>query len=220
MNEFTQPDKEMYVRQLIGNFITARAASGPNSAEWKRSLRAFYLFTGDYTRARDLSSELIKTSQPPYAIRDSVLLGLSERILGNKKPFDDAIANCPGTPREDLDRDPTDLRNGDYCRNVLNFDIMRAISIADEKPLPHAFSEVLEENATKASYVAVREFAAEQLTRIDPKAAKSQWRELLDSNVADWVNQRALWHLAKIAEEEKQWSEGIQWIDRYIDAAN
>jgi len=223
MDELADPEKETYVRHLLGDFIASRAASGPNANEWKRSLRAFYLFTGDYTRARDFSRELIKTSQPPYAIRDSVLLGLTERLLGNTRPLDEAIANCPGTPAEEIDRHPDEevLHNGDYCRKILNLDLMRAIYIADEKPVPHAFKEMLAENATKASSFAVREFALEQFTRVDPDAAAALWRGLVDgSNVPEWGKEQAFLQLAKIAEKQKQWNDGIRWIDRYIDATS
>jgi hypothetical protein len=213
-------DKPAYVKNLIAAYYEKRAASGPEAAEWKRGLRALLLFNADYKRAHELSRELAREHHPTLGLRDELLLGLTERIAGNRKPLDDAISKCPETPKAEIERwgppsdDPTD-----YCRTIVVWNIGRAITLSARGSLPNAYIEFLEESS-QAKSIDLRSFAIGELERVSPGRADRKWRDLLATPKLplDW-KLRALWGLASNAERDKRWAEGLQWIDQYLDAA-
>jgi hypothetical protein len=216
----SQFDKREYAMKLASEWFEKHAASGPEASEWKRGLRAFVLFRGDYARARDLSRQLSAEADPKFALRDSLLLGLTERILGNRKPLDTAIASCPGTPAEELGKSyPLSIpRKMDYCQSALQWDIERAITVANGKTLPNAFKEILVESGSdKGQATELRSFAISELQRIDLDLADKQWRDLLiDPKCLECAAESAYHGLAEIAEQKKQWKDGIFWVDRYL----
>ena len=212
-------DRPAHIRQLFYDLLERESASGPDANEWKRGLRAYYLFTGDYVRALDLSRQLIKTTDARFAVRDVVLLALSERVSGDRRLLDDVIRKCPQVPKEELERwDEAPLKPGDYCRLIITWDISRAITLLHSN-LPNAYKEILTEiSANKESECTTRSFAIDELSKLDLDSADRQWRDLLHSPKLDpCLEQYAYWGLAKIAEQKKRWREGIYWLDRYIE---
>jgi hypothetical protein len=214
-------DKRERVLKLVSEWFEKRAASDPEANEWKRGLRGFLLFRGDYVRARDLSRQLSAESDPKFATRDRMLLGLTERILGNRKPLDEAMAACPGPSKEDLENygESSNPRHTDACQSLLIWDIERAITVSEQK-LPNAYKEILVEfGSEKEAASELRAFAIRHLERIDIDLADKQWRDLLiDPKCLECVAQKAYMGLARIAEQKKRWNDGIFWIDRYISS--
>jgi hypothetical protein len=212
-------DKPAHIRQLFHDLLERESASSPDANEWKRGLRAYFLFTGDYARALDLGQQLIKVADPRFAVRDAVLLGLSKRIAGDRKFLDDAIRTCPQAPTEELERAQVDpLKPGDYCRGIVRWDISRAITLLHSN-VPNAYKEVLAEiGAHKESDCSTRSGAISELSRLDVDAADKQWHDLLHApDLERCSEQHAYWGLARIAEQKKRWQEGIYWVDRYIE---
>ena len=212
-----QFDKREQVAKLVSEWLEKRATSGPEANEWKRGLRAYVLFRGDFTRARDLGRQL--DSDPKFALHDSILFGLTERVFGNRKPLDDAIATCPGLSKEQLDDiGESSQQRRDYCQSLVQIDIARAIIISHSKQ-PNAYKEILREGgADKKSPTDVRADAITWLQWLDPDLAEMQWKDLLvDPKCVECAAEKAYIHLARIAEQKKQWKDGIFWVDRYIN---
>ena len=215
----SQLDKPARLRRLVIDYYKRRAAAGPDAAEWKRGLRAVLLFTGDYAGARALSHDLAREHNAEFAIRDNVLAALSDRIDGNRKPLDEVIAHCPGTPRVEAEQWGLDqeLDKTNYCRMMLLWDIDRAIALAPRATLPHAYIEFLQESAAPNMAPYVRQFAIIDIEHLDLDIAKREWQALLNgSEIPSDIRDQAFLGLASIAKLQKRWSEGLEWVDDYI----
>src|SRR5262249_3570857 len=185
-------------------------------------LRAALLFNGEYAEAHALSVDLAKEHHPDLTLRDNVLLALTERINGNRKPLDDTIGACPAAPQVERDRwmnGEADDCGTNYCRMMALWDVDRAIAVAPRATLPHAYVEFLQESASSAIDSCTRPFAINDLQRVDVDLAKREWQSLRTApQLPQEVRDKALWGLSWIAEQKKQWGEAIEWIDHYIQA--
>lgn len=202
-------------RLLAGLFEKKAASSGTEGIEWKRGLRNFLLFSGDFVRAREVSRDLMKFPDPHH--RDAVMLGIAERILGDRKPLDHAIEGCAGPSQQDAEYidHAADEKPSDSCRMLVVWHVDRD-RLMGNKP-PAAEVEMMAELALdpNAEWLA-RLFAADNLTYLDPSMADRTWRALInDPKLPEEKRAKGYRQLARIASLTKNWVEGLQWIDQY-----
>jgi hypothetical protein len=159
--------------------VIDRERKGANGSDWKRADRALALFSGEYDRARVLSTELLAEKRPGHVERDRVMSAFIEQIFGNSKPYVELINHCP--PASDEYRRLYPDSDVDYCRSV-GVGIALRLAHTRKRETPRVALEILQKAIDRGPASSDERYGqVDALIDADPVAGERELTKLLES---------------------------------------